>query len=247
MRDTPKSNSRNNKNPFAKIVDKIIGKESDSKPAAQPTAEESNKQLVEYLQGQGLFDGIDMKGFVEAVNAGDAEKAMTLFQTSMLNTAKVSIGAANKLQEAKVARVSEDLMDRTKQSQERELAKRQMNDKMPWTKNENRSKLAEDVLNGFLDQGFATDEAIKNTHDYFKEMATEQGAKFDNPPSSKPGQRGFQNSNYNENSPEGNTAEPVDFVKMLTGDAQSYEDLNPPAKSAAEPAPAATAEPTPEQ
>lgn len=108
-----------------------------------------------------------------------------------------------------------------------------MNDNLSFTTQEHFAVTANQVLDGFIDQGFSVDEAIKNTESYFKDMAKEMGFKL---PSDGKGQRkgtkGFkneskQNANNSPNDDVDLTDEDnLDFVDVFTGGAQSFEDLN---------------------
>ena len=230
-----KNNSRTNKGFLGKIVSPFAKADNKQQQQQQQQIQQQQQQqqgdpnevLMGYLKDQGLFTGIDVKAFTEAVREGDVEKATEIFQASMMNTAKISITATKKLIDANSSALSEQLNDRTTASQKYAMAEQAMHTNAPFTKDAVYQDMAKMTLQGYLDQGQTPEQAAKSTVDYFRAVAIAQGAKLPQEGNQRPGQRDFKHTTNNDNSHSDDTLDPesIDFIDVFTGGAQTENDV----------------------
>ena len=224
------NNTRNNRNPFAKLFSKKSEEPQQQQQQQATSPRNPDDVLKEYLQGAGLYEGIDMQAYRQAVADGDHESADAIFKQAMFNASKAAIAASKKLMDAHIEAAKSETRDEVQASNKMELAVSEMQKKLPFTREEEFAPVAEGVLKGFMEQGFLTADAIKHTEDYFKTMAEKAGAKFPSADSKgmRSGKKGF--NEQNENSQNGDmvdlTDEPtLDYVDILTGGNQNYDSL----------------------
>ncbi len=231
------SNKETNLNPFAKKPDNgnnnqkpddKSGKPDDAIQAGKPAPD---FDMTKFYKDSGLYDGINMEDFTTAVREGDAEKAGTIMAKVMENSVSVALTNANKLADQKVAAIRDSVISETKTSAEMDVAIREMNESLPFTSHEAVAPLAKTILEGFLNQGLPTKEAVSRTSDYYKEVAKESGQHFGMDMREEGDTDGFgrsrmrdehDNSNHNPNDKSGNE----DWIDTLTSGHQTQEGLD---------------------
>jgi len=203
-----KTNKKVSTNPFAKPAtkngneDQAGGNEPGKQTAAptnqQQSSEERQRQVREFMKKSGLYEGIDMEGFMSAVRDGDAEKAGAIFARAMENSVNVATVAAQRLVKQREDVIREELSASTQAEFRNDLAVQQLHEDLPFTAQEAVSPIAEDVLNGFLAQGIPVRDAIEKTGQYFRETAEAAGSHFGmemkEPSDRRPGPRPFSDT-----------------------------------------------------
>jgi len=231
-----KDNVDNNLNPFAKKKDNKDGDSNanandNNKVKAESNDASSKKDfsMREFYKKAGLYEGISMKDLSAAIRDDDEEKASAVMAKMMENAVSVALTQSNKLADAKIAAVKDVVVQETKSSAEMDMAVRQMNGALPFTSHEAVAPVAKQVLTGFLEKGLSIDDAVKNTSEYYKEVAQESGQHFGFDMREKGDTSGFSNSrmqhehhNKNNNNEE---SDDEDWIATLTSGNQTEESV----------------------
>lgn len=219
-----KPNIDSNLNPFGKPANNGgNGGGTNQPPPNQPPANQNNDAntaFMKFCRDQGMFEDLDLGGFVAAVREGDAEKASEFFMNSMISTARVAMAGADRLATAKMTKAMEESVTRATAVTHTNLAVQEMNNRLGFTRDPAIAPVAEQVLNGFLARGDNADTALDNVEKYFKEFALTAGSQFGMAPPNndlRPGQRGFNDSRMqqNDNTDDGQPKE-MDWLDVLT-------------------------------
>jgi len=249
---TDKTKQKNKLNPFAKPSTMENDDDSKQKQPSSNTPPDASAVMAEFIRSQGLYEGIDMSEFVNAVQTQNTAKAAEIFQLGMANAVKVAMIGAQRIVGSSAQRATETASESARTAVMRQMAMRELQRQLPFASDEALAPLVETTFNGFLTQ--ANDDmqsAIDNTVKYFESSAKQMGRHFglkEQPRGdARPGSRGFsdsrgsgnnmQNDNDNNNG-DGDDGE-YDFIAALTSGQQTFETMT----SAA--APTGRAQPTP--
>ncbi len=234
------SNKETNLNPFAK---KVYNNETSEEKAARLTAEDNGKpdakpdasakpdfKMSDFFKSSGLYDGIDTKALTTAIRDGDEDAAAIIIAKIMENSVSVALTNANKLADQKVAAIQEKVITETKSSAETDMAIKAMNTELPFTAHEAVAPIAKTILEGFLNQGLSTEDAIANTSSYYKEVAKESGQHFGMDMRDINDTEGFNrsrmNSNDNDNSNNKINKDSEDWINVLTSGNETQETFD---------------------
>lgn len=231
-----KANIDSNLNPFGKPATNEQqnngnnGGGNNNNPAPNNgQARDPNVEFKKFCRDSGMFENLDLEGFVEAVGKGDTAKAAEFFMESMLSTARVAMAGADRLATAKMNQAMEATAVRASAMTSTQLLTNEMHERLGFTKDPAMAPLAEDVLNRFLAKGESADVALDNTEKYFKEFALAAGGKFGMmAPNTdmRPGQRGFNDSRMQQNDNSESVNQEMDWMDVLTSGAVS--EVSPP-------------------
>lgn len=200
-------------------------------------APDANQQMMQFMKDQGLFDGVDMGKFAEAVRNGNAEDATAIFTHAMANSVRVAVIGAQRISQQAVARAVEEATNNATGRTTRELGLRELRAQLPFASQEASAPMVEGIYDQFLENGLDADTAVSNTIQYFEEQAKMMGKHFgmmekpvDN---TQLGGRGFGNtpssfSTQNNINGTGDDDDVYDFVAALTSGQSTFEDLNSP-------------------
>lgn len=248
-RNKNKQNGSGNKsgvrvNPFGNPGHTDKGKQGgqdddDGKPKPPPTVTppDTNAQMMQFMKDQGLFEGIDMGKFSEAVRNGNADDATAIFTNAMANAVRVAVIGAQRISNTAVQRAIEEATNNATGRTTRELGLRELRTNLPFAVAPETAPLVEGIYDQFLDNGVNPVEAVSQTMKYFEEQAKLMGKHFgmvekqtDN---TQLGGRGFGNtpssfSTQNNIDGTGDDDDVYDFVAALTSGQQTFEDINRP-------------------
>lgn len=213
--------------------------DDDGKPKPPPivTPPDTNAQMMQFMKDQGLFEGIDMGKFSEAVRNGNADDATAIFTNAMANAVRVAVIGAQRISNTAVQRAIEEATNNATGRTTRELGLRELRTNLPFASAPETAPLVEGIYDQFLDNGVNPQEAVSQTMQYFEEQARLMGKHFgmvekpvDN---TQLGGRGFGNtpssfSTQNNIDGTGDDDDVYDFVAALTSGQQTFEDLNRP-------------------
>lgn len=189
----------------------------------QPAPVDGNKELMEFFKAQGLFEQLDMQGFLKAVEAGDSAKAAEFMMQNLAATARVAMLGANKIAEAKIAKAVDESTRRASATVATELMTQALHSRLGFTSDPAIAPLAEQVLNQYLANGESADSAIEKTEKYFEGFALAAGQRYGLQPQldshGRAGQSGFQSSRMQQNDNGENAREPADWLDVLTSGA----------------------------
>lgn len=225
-------------NPFGKPAT-IAPTAPVQQPVAQPVtpaANDAKASMLAFMKEQGLFDGIDMTGFTEAVRGGDAAKAAEIFSSALQNTVSVAMIGAQRISAASVERAVAQASTQAVDTTTRNLALRELTTQLPFAADPAVAPVVEGIFDAFVEQGQDMATAIDNTNKYFEEQARSMGKHYgmmERPTGdTRPGSRGFSDlrgqmidgQNYNS----GDDDEAYDFVAAFTSGQQTFDELNAP-------------------
>lgn len=213
--------------------------DDDGKPKPPPsgTPPDTNAQMMQFMKDQGLFEGIDMGKFSEAVRNGNADDATAIFTNAMANAVRVAVIGAQRISNTAVQRAIEEATNNATGRTTRELGLRELRTSLPFATAPETAPLVEGIYDQFLENGVNPQEAVSQTMQYFEEQARLMGKHFgmvekpvDN---TQLGGRGFGNtpssfSTQNNIDGTGDDDDVYDFVAALTSGQQTFEDLNRP-------------------
>lgn len=221
-----KTNIDSNLNPFAKPAN---NNQQQGNPP--PGDQQQNKQndgdpdaaFNKFCRDNGMFEKLDLQGFMKAVADGDVDKAGEFFMQSMLSTARVAMAGADRLATAKMSKAMEETALKANAMTSTQLLTQEMHERLGFTKDPAVAPLAEDVLNRFLAKGDSAETALENTEKYLKEFAVAAGGRFGMRVDSemRPGSQGFRNSQMQQNDNDDSDSGEMDWMDVLTSGAGS--------------------------
>lgn len=225
-----KTNIDSNLNPFAKPANNDGNKGGDNNGNNSPPNNQQqqqpdpNSQFQKFCRDNGMFEGLDLQGFMKAVADGDTDKAGEFFMQSMLATARVAMAGADKLATAKMQKAMEETALRANAMTSTQLLTQEMHERLGFTRDPALAPMAEDVLNRFLAKGESAETALENTEKYFKQFALAAGSKFglqSVEQSMRPGSQGFRGSQMQQNDNDDGGSADMDWIDVLTSGAHS--------------------------
>lgn len=233
-----KKNSQNtNKNridPFKKpdtIDDSANNQNQNTNQGNQNQQGQQNSNVqqptfADLLNKQNMFVNVQTNSasFIEAVRDNDVDKVVEFFTQILQDTAQTAIQLGRTITKTTVDAAINEATSNIENSTQGNMAESAMFEQLPFTKKN--SKIAKDVLHGFLDQGLPVNDAIKGVKDYFHQLITDMGG---DPNQLEATNVSNQNDNQqqNQNNVQRTTnPEEFDWVKELSSGRQSVDSVN---------------------
>lgn len=195
-------------------------------------APDQGKLMRDALKNAGLYENLDLSTFKKAITDGDDDALSGFFDQMMTNAASSALKLANQLADAKSAKAVETATNKATTETTKRLLRDEMYKRYEFLKEPALSPVAENILDKYLEQGIAPDEALKNVGDYFKATAQAAGKHFgmkvEEPQNNgRPGSNGFRSDgrNQNDNNTNSNSDEEPDWFAALTGNTQTFDDF----------------------
>lgn len=198
-------------------------------PASNPAPSDTRKVVLQAMRKQGLYDGLDLQEFMQAMQDGKPEAVEKFFATLMENAALTAIQMADQIAETKMQRMTQTATDTATQHTKKELLREEMFESLPFTKEGPIRKIAEQALDGFLEQGQDPREAIANVKEFFKDTAHFVGKHYGMQTKPQggnglPGNRQFSDSRRMNNNDDDTDDNEPDWMSVLTHGAQQFQE-----------------------
>lgn len=177
----------------------------------------ASEALANHIESLRLTEGIDMVEIGKGIAEGNYDSLNSAFSQLSANVYERAIMDSNRLVEAKVKTAVEDAVNQATGKTNANLAVRELNDALPFTKMPAFAPVAKAVFNQMMgEHDNDTAKAIESTRAYFKQSA-ELSAKdlgIQTAPSTGPGSNGFGKGSVNSGNDAG---EETDWMAALTG------------------------------
>lgn len=182
-------------------------------PQNQPDNQRSaGDEFNNYVESLNFSDGIEMDTIVQDLQQGDHKSFQGALSKAGQNAYKKAMVDSHKMIKESVSKAVNDAVGKARGHTQADMAIREMNSKLPYTKDKALAPVAEGVLKRFMEKGQDFETALGSVDKYFRRTGELVGG--------KPGrtrQQGFgngvDNSHFNDNDDE--PAE-IDFMNILT-------------------------------
>ena len=159
-------------------------------PVVTPTEPvvDSSKAFQEHLATMDFTQGLDMQAAADKMREGDMTGMQGVMNDMGRQVFQQAVMLTSEFTKQQVERGVAEALQKSKGSFSADLAQRELQDRFPAAKDPTIAPVANGVFARFLERGQTVEEAIKNTENYFANMAN----KF-NPPNkqARPGSGGF--------------------------------------------------------
>lgn len=214
------NNNQNNVNPFADLWQN----KPDPKPAAQPNqnttqpataATDPNKIFKEHYDSLNIGAGVDLHKVTADIQNGGVQELGNFLDSFGQDIYKNTLTQASKLMDQKVSAAVQEALNKSTGTFNAELATRELNSALPFTKAPEVKPIADAVFAKFVDKGKSVEEAIKSTKAYFEHTFKLASKQLDTQPP------GGQNNRFGSQSQSADEEEMPDWMDILGGKSSS--------------------------
>ena len=202
----------------------VVTPEPVTTPAAPPatTTEPgptSAEKFQEQLKGMDFTQGLDFQGAADKMREGDMTGMSAVMNSMGQQVFQKAVMLTSEYTKQQVEKGVAEALQKSKGHFSADLAERELHDKFPAAKDPTIAPVANGVFARYLERGQTVEEAIKNTEQYFANMAN----KF-NPPNrqGRPGTGGFNEGGGN--SPFTSPEDETDFFAALSQGTRTHND-----------------------
>lgn len=177
------SNNNNNNGGNEDDIDSIWKdiKKENSQPTnqqqqnQQPDQRTAEDKVKDYLKSQGL-EGFSLTDEDKtAIGNGDFGTLVGKINAYVQNSHVKGMQNVNTLMEARMSKMVEDAVAKSKSAFEGDKLVSQMQIKLPWTKDPIVGPVAQTILQRFIDKGASMDEAISGVQKYYDRVDEKRG------------------------------------------------------------------------
>lgn len=185
---------------------------------AEPAAN-SAKAFQEHMATMDFTQGLDFQAAADKMRDGDMTGMQGVMNDMGRQVFQQAVMLTSEFTKQQVEQGVAEALQKSKGSFGADLAQRELQDKFPAAKDPTIAPVANGVFARYLERGQTVEEAIKNTENYFANMAN----KF-NPPNrqARPGQGGFNKGEAN--SPFDDQQDETDFFAALSQGSRTRTD-----------------------